>query len=119
MASEIDTAIRTAFARLTWPVRQQAWPCPDVAAVSKPLEKEHVLYLPSDGTPVDGMDLLGKLAAMRLAETVHHLFGTHRFFKSVPKKLIEAVGWACDAASDWFADYEAFRLASQGFTAWR
>ena len=72
-----------------------------------------MLYLPSDGTPVDGMDLLGKLAAMRLAETVHHLFSTHRFSRSVPKKTREAVGRVCDAASDWFAEYEVFRLVPE------
>jgi len=109
----VEQTIQEAFSRLSWLVQIRPWPRPDVSAVSNPLEKEHVLYLPSDGTPVDGMDLLGKLSAMRLAETAHHLFGTHRFSKSVPKKTREAAGRVCDAASDWFAEYEVFRLVPE------
>ncbi|MGB9860587.1 MAG: hypothetical protein ACPLQP_11700 [Moorellaceae bacterium] len=81
--------------------------------MSDPLEKEHVLLLPSDGIPVDGTDPLGTLASMYLAETTHHLFGTHRFSKSVPRKIKEAVGRVCDAATDWFSEYEVFRLAPE------
>ncbi|MGB9660599.1 MAG: hypothetical protein ACPL5F_01100, partial [Moorellaceae bacterium] len=53
------------------------------------------------------------LAAMHLAETAHHLFGTHRFSKSVPKKTREAVGRVCDAATGWFSEYKVFRLAPE------
>ncbi len=113
--TNIDRAIQDVRSRLAWPVREEVGDSPSFEITSSPVAREHVISWPRPGSadPPRGIEVLHELVHALLAETVHHEFAGHLFRRDTPDEEVQAVGWACRAAADWFVDNQLVLLVPE------